>query len=49
MAPVTSLRERSLVNLSFIACVTLAGTLFQQTIWASAVPGASAFEEYRLA
>jgi len=26
------LRERSLVSLSFIACVTLAGTLFQQTV-----------------
>ncbi len=44
-----SLRERSLVSLSFMACVTLDKTLFQQTACASAVPGASASEEYKLA
>jgi hypothetical protein len=49
MASVTSFRERFLVSLSFIACVTLTGTLFQHSACASTVPSARASEEYRLA
>ncbi len=49
MASLTSLRERSLVNLSFIACMTLVRTLFQHSTCASTVPGARVSEEYMLA
>lgn len=43
------LKGEVLVSLSFMACVTLVGAFFQQTVCTPAVPGANASEEYRLA